>query len=255
MNYKLPVGYCVLLLLLCWVMPVYGQETAADGSKYVVVEAGESLWEIAARHGLTLDELLKLNDKTRANTIIYIGDKITVAPAPPPTVTPLPTATPLPTETAVPTDTPPPSPTPLNAPTLTPTALPPAPQTGILCTLVYDDVNGNGAQDGSERAIDGETMRLVGADERRLGSDGSCYTLPVGEYTLVYDVDTSRYQTVRGNRAVRVMPDVRETVAFDRLVVEESADLSWLIPIVGAFALVVLFIAYRNGDITRSRRW
>lgn len=49
----------------------------AEGVIAVIVQPGDSLWAIAARHGLTLDELLELNNLTR-NDFINAGDRIIV---------------------------------------------------------------------------------------------------------------------------------------------------------------------------------
>lgn len=86
------------------------------------VREGETAWTIAARYGLTLDELLDLNDMERP-AIVYPGDELLIR-------TPDPTATP----TDLPTDTPAPPPSPL--PTATPepvdaTAQEPAAETDI----------------------------------------------------------------------------------------------------------------------------
>lgn len=65
-----------------------------------VVQAGETLWEIAVTHGLTLDELLDINGLTRAS-VIKAGDTLLLVPTPetiiPPTATAtVPTLTPTP---------------------------------------------------------------------------------------------------------------------------------------------------------------
>ena len=69
-----------------------------------IVEDGETLWTIAALHGLTLDELLALNDMTR-ETIIKPGDEVLIhapepTPMPTPTLSPTATVTPAATATA-----------------------------------------------------------------------------------------------------------------------------------------------------------
>lgn len=84
-----------------------------------VVQQGETLWTVAALHGLTLDDLLALNGLARGH-IVHPGDELLIR-APDPTATPTPspppvTVTPPPSSTATPlsTRTPP-------SPTLTPT--------------------------------------------------------------------------------------------------------------------------------------
>ncbi len=81
----------------------------ADGSIIHIVQAGETLIGIAKAYGLTLDELLGLNNITR-DTVIWPGEKLLIRPA----------QTPTPTSPSTPTSTPPPA-TPTRRPTRTPT--------------------------------------------------------------------------------------------------------------------------------------
>jgi len=105
-----------------------------DGSIVHVVEAGQSLYWIAETYGVTVNELLELNNR-RLDDRLYVGDRILVRAAPeasptpeatntntprPPTATRRPTRTatiPLPTRT--PSITPSITPTPTPAPTIT----------------------------------------------------------------------------------------------------------------------------------------
>jgi len=88
-----------------------------------IVREGESLWGIAALHGLTLDELLELNG-LRRGAIVNPGDELLIRPLDP-TPTVAPTSVPV---TIPPTATSSPSPTMPPAASLTPTATEP-PQT------------------------------------------------------------------------------------------------------------------------------
>jgi LysM repeat protein len=74
--------------------PVVISEPGEDGAIYHEVLLGQSAWTIAARYGLTVDQLYELNDLT-ADSIIHPGDQLLIRPAntPKPTETPLPTAT------------------------------------------------------------------------------------------------------------------------------------------------------------------
>lgn len=96
----------------------------AAGVIYVVVQPNDSLWSVAARGGISLPELLELNDLTET-AVIQPGQLLIVA-----IVTPAPTETPVVTPTATPP-----------RPTVTPTSTPPP--TGV-CLLAFDDVNGDG---------------------------------------------------------------------------------------------------------------
>lgn len=101
------------------------------GAIRVVVQPGESLWIIAARAGLSLPELLALNDLTEAD-IINPGDVLLIGFATP--------VAPVSPEEGTPTATPPP-------PTLRPTDV--TPQASI-CLTAFDDLNGDGVFDAGE---------------------------------------------------------------------------------------------------------
>jgi murein DD-endopeptidase MepM/ murein hydrolase activator NlpD len=55
-----------------------------------IVRSGDSLWNIAAIHGLTIDELMTLNNLTQ-ESVIHVGDELLIS---------------FPTPTALPTDVP-----------------------------------------------------------------------------------------------------------------------------------------------------
>ncbi len=257
MNFRL-----VVLFLLCfgWTLTAHAQETAADGSRYVVVETGDTLWKIAATNGLTLDALLALNGRSRENNVILVGEKITVATAPPPTATPLPTVTPPPTATSIPAEPPMPSATVITVavPTSEPPPMPIA--SGILCVEVFADENRNTSRESGESLVGGEPVTVESADipQRPLASDGSCYTVTSDLYTVIYQLNDPQFETVTAVRSVQVEPNSREVIVFNRTATKDSADWTLnglLIPLVGAFALIGLLVTYRSGDIMRSKRW
>lgn len=131
--------YCAGSVAIATPLPLWAQvePTAtpdAEGVIYSEVRPNDSLWSIAARAGITLEELLSLNDLSE-NDIIQPGQLLIVGYG-----TPAPTATrDQPAATATGTRSPP---TPTN------TAAP-LPQTGI-CLTAFSDVNGNGQHDASE---------------------------------------------------------------------------------------------------------
>lgn len=85
-----------------------------------IVQAGDSLWAIAARFGVGLDELIAANRLGDESAILSIGQVLLIPLTPTPTATPsFRTATPTPTLTPIPTATPTPvpfTPPPLRAP-------------------------------------------------------------------------------------------------------------------------------------------
>lgn len=89
-----------------------------------IVQDGESLWTIAATHGLSLDELLTLNGLTRSS-IIKAGDEVRLrVPEPSPTFTPTPTLF-IPTATATVS-------VPTRSPTMTATIVPAVPTSTLI---------------------------------------------------------------------------------------------------------------------------
>ncbi|GAB4271665.1 MAG: hypothetical protein Kow0080_17330 [Candidatus Promineifilaceae bacterium] len=103
----------------------------AVGVIYAQVQPGDTLWAIAARHQLTLQQLLDFNNLAESD-FIQPGDVLIVGYGTPPA-----TATPLPSPTA--TFPPPPPPA---------TAVPPPP-TGV-CLLAFLDQNENGVYEAGE---------------------------------------------------------------------------------------------------------
>ncbi|MFN2136731.1 MAG: LysM peptidoglycan-binding domain-containing protein [Candidatus Promineifilaceae bacterium] len=101
----------------------------AEGIIYVVVQPDDSLWGIAARAGLTIPELLALNDLDES-VVLQPGDRLIVARVEPPA-----TAT-----SSIPTPTLPPP---------TPTATAVQLRTAI-CFIAYKDLNQDGHFDPGE---------------------------------------------------------------------------------------------------------
>lgn len=61
-----------------FVSPTYGQATVeADGGVIHVVQKGETLWTIARQHGISVDELVRLNELSDPNRIV-VGQKLVI---------------------------------------------------------------------------------------------------------------------------------------------------------------------------------
>jgi hypothetical protein len=128
------VGLAVAIAMLVPTSLAQEEPTAtpdAEGVIYSEVRPNDSLWQIAARAGITLEELLSLNDLNE-NDIIQPGQWLIVGYG-----TPAPTAT-VPA-TATVTRAP---------PTKTATALPP-PRTAI-CLMAFQDTDKDGVRDTDE---------------------------------------------------------------------------------------------------------
>lgn len=126
----------------------------ADGRIVYTVQAGDSLWHIAAVAGLTVDELKALNNLT--SDVVSPGQQLvlgTTEPAVPPT--PVATAT---TEGDV--------------AAATPTPVVEAVATGTICVLLYEDVNGNSLRDSGEGSIAGGQFTLTNSG----GAPADAYT-------------------------------------------------------------------------------
>lgn len=140
--------FVILISLICWAvgsmlierLPVAQAQSAptatpnAEGVIYMTVQPNDSLWGIAAGAGISLSELLALNEMTE-DTVIQPGQQLIIGyGTPPATATVV-----LPTPTVTPTRLPP-------TPTFTP--LPP-PRTAI-CIKAFSDTDRDGVHDAGE---------------------------------------------------------------------------------------------------------
>jgi hypothetical protein len=134
------------LIMLCWlaatgvamitspVSHAQDQLTAtpdAEGLIYAEVEPNDSLWGIASRAGISLQELLALN-QLGEDAIIHPGDRLIIGQVPPPATATIEPATATPTNTRSPP---------------TPTRTPAPPPRTALCFVAFDDLNRDGIRD------------------------------------------------------------------------------------------------------------
>ena len=158
----------------------------AEGIIYVQVQPNDALWSIAARAGLTLSELLALNNLTE-DAVVQPGDLLIVG-----------RVTPVPTETAVPR--PPPT---LPPPTAVPTD---SPSSTAICLGAFDDGNQNGQQDGDEPLKAGVVFTVFN-DSAVVGnyvtdgvSEPYCLEgLTSGTYSVTRSVEANETLTTGGN--------------------------------------------------------
>jgi len=102
------------------IVPVTPSTPEADGSIIHEVQYGQTLWMIVEAYGVDRDELVRLNNLSGTNPILFPGQKLIIRLAPTPTITPTFTSTLRP-----PTRTPTLSPTPVTPrPTRTITPIP-----------------------------------------------------------------------------------------------------------------------------------
>lgn len=162
----------------------------AEGIIYAEVQPNDSLWAIAARAGISLVELLDLNNLTE-DALIQPGDRLIVGIV---AATPTPEAT----ATAVATREPP-----------TPTATPPPPPITAICLVAFVDENGNGEREPDEPLQAGVaftvfTSEAVVANYVTDGvSEPFCLTdLVAGNYQVTRSVGRDESLTNSGNRTV-----------------------------------------------------
>ena len=161
----------------------------AEGIIYAEVRPDDSLWNIASRSFISLDELLALNGMTE-DSIIKVGDLLIIG-----YITPPATATREPTIT--PTLSPP-------TPTFTPL---PLPETAV-CLLAYVDANQNGIYDSGEKLRPSVAFTIfnesaVVANYVTTGvSEPHCLQLEPGTYQITRSLSQNEFLTTDGDIAV-----------------------------------------------------
>jgi len=146
-----------------------------DGSTVHTVQAGDTLFGMALAYGVTVDQIMQLNN-LQAGDYLQIGQELVVkGPAGPPTPTAAPQPTAAPTAAALP------QPTPVAA-VLAPSGL---------CVQAFNDRNGNGLYDNNEELI-ANVKFIVMADDTQAATymtngvdEPHCFTdLPSRAYTV-----------------------------------------------------------------------
>ena len=115
----------------------------AEGLILITVQPGDTMWAIAARAGLTLEEFLALNPGLTSDSFIQAGEQYIIGQVAQPTATPEPTA--------IATDVPPTA-EPTEEPTVEPT---PLPSGGAICLLAFADTNQDGVMSEGESLQEG----------------------------------------------------------------------------------------------------
>lgn len=172
-----------------WVSPTPDE----NGAITVIVQPGESMWIIAARAGLTLAELMALNNLTESS-IISPGDSLLIGFATPTTPTIDPAGiTPSPT---------PPPPTPRTTATRA---------EAVICLLAFDDLDRDGLRDTGEPLRAGvaftiyDTQAVVANHISDL-VETNCLGLPPGEYRVTRSVLSNEVLTTAGDWALSLAP-------------------------------------------------
>jgi len=160
-----------------------------SGKIVYIAQANDSAWRIAAIFGIDLNQLRTLN-KWGENPNIRPGDEIILGYAGPAEATLAPGQTPTPS---------------LLAPTVTT-----APGWGILCVILYNDLNGDSMRQETEPSIPRGAISLTNregtvtrSEKTAAGSDPQCFQeLPEGSYTVSIGVPDGYNPTTIMNRSI-----------------------------------------------------
>lgn len=191
-----------------WISPT----PDATGAIVVIVQPGESLWVIAARAGLSLPNLLALNNLTDS-AIINPGDALIVG-----YVTPA-APSPEPTQQAT-----------LPPPTPRPTA---TPAVAVICVSAFDDRNRDGEHDPNEPLRAGvaftvyNTQAVVANYVTDGRSEPKCLTgLAPGEYRITRSTQPGEVLTTAGDWALSLVAGGELRQAFGSFIDETQAAAS-----------------------------
>jgi LysM repeat protein len=186
----------------------------ADGVIYTEVQSGDSIWALAARAGITLDEILEFNDMDRFD-VLRPGDLMIVGFGDPPGEEPVVAEDAAASseevapaeEEAAPESQPEAEATP-EAPAEVAEAKVSSSEVSV-CLKAFDDVDGNGVQDSGDALRPGVAFTI--SDGQAVVSnyvtDGQsepfCVTLPgPGSYRVTRSIQPNEILTTAGDRAV-----------------------------------------------------
>lgn len=180
----------------------------AEGVIYAEVRAGDSFWSIAARHGLTIDEIYALND-AGPGTTISVGDLLVVGSGPPGGV-----------EEVAEAAEEEPAAEPTVEPTPAPTATP-EPSGGTVCLTAFLDPNQNGQQDPGEELKAAVAFTISNSETVVMNyvtdgfSEPYCIRgLDSGNYQITRSIGPNEQLTTAGDWTVSVSNDTESIFAF-----------------------------------------
>ncbi|HUS17645.1 MAG TPA: LysM peptidoglycan-binding domain-containing protein [Chloroflexia bacterium] len=168
----------------------------ADGNIIYIVQEGDTLWAIAARNGVTVEQIRALNGLT--SDIIKVGQQLIIGQgtAANPTAsaaTDTPTTDPSQPTVEIPTATTEPGQPSATAASTQVAVVTEAVGKGTVCALLWNDANGNGVRDPNEGLLAGGQLTVVeiatGRPIQAYTTDGvsepHCFEdIPAGQYTV-----------------------------------------------------------------------
>lgn len=201
----------------------------AEGVIYAEVQEGDSFWSVAARHGLTIDEIYELNDASEGD-FVQVGQMLIVGYAEPSEAEGEEAETEASeegegegeatgegetTEAAAAEEEPAATPT---SPPPTPT---PEPSGGEICLMAFVDANQNGEYDDGERLKSAVAFTISDGEAvvSNYVTDGSsepyCITgLDSGEYQITRSSAEGEVLTTAGDETASVSNGSSETLEF-----------------------------------------
>jgi len=170
----------------------------ADGSIYYIVLAGDTLYSISARTGVSIDTLERLNNIRRTD-VLPADKRLLIGKGTPSTAEP--------TLAFVPTETP----TPL-----------PVSGTGTMCVQVFNDTNGNATRQEDEVLVGSAQISVALQNGTEVGSyttDGvnepHCFAnLPAGEYNVSAAAPKGFNPTSDSTLLLKLQPGDKAYVSF-----------------------------------------
>ena len=199
----------------------------AEGVIYAEVQEGDSFWSVAARHGLTLEEIYELNDAgegdfVRVGQLLIVGYSEDALPADAEATEEAEDGeagaeeTPTPEAEATPTP-PPPTPT-------------PAPEGGEICLSAYVDENQNAQRDAGEPLKESVAFTISSGEAviSNYVTDGNsepyCITgLDNGNYRVTRSTAPGEVLTTSGEWAISLAEGMSQTLEFGSYVDAEAA--------------------------------
>jgi hypothetical protein len=181
-----------------------------DGLIIHIVRENESLWVIAAIYNIPLEKIYELNNWEKDH-VINPGDKVILAvigPAATPTPGPAPTETPA-------------------APTI-----PPPPGWGILCVILYEDVNGDSVRQEEESVLTGGAISVssrtgevsITAESQRTDALSACNeTLDAGGFVIFDQLPEGDY-----NISVAAPDGYNPTTVMNKPIQMEAGRVSYV---------------------------
>ena len=198
----------------------------ADGVIYHVVQSGDSMWSIAARAGISLDDLLEYNDLSR-NSFIQAGQRLIIGFADPPEAEPeeveeaeegeMMTMAAVEEEEAAEEAPPTPEPT-------------PEPTGGDICLIAFDDLSENGRRDAGEPLREAVAFTISDGNSvvSNYVTDGAsepyCIQgLPAGSYQITRSRQANEQLTNPGDWAIALTDGAVVTLEFGSVMTAEAA--------------------------------